>query len=165
MAFLDKLGDIARNIGDKATDVIETTKLNNKINAEKTAITECMRQIGDYYYKKYQDGEPGDAGVAELFVAIESHNKTIAETREEIAKIENESKAKEQAAAAPAVVVAEGIACQSCGKSNAAGTKFCSGCGTALSVSAEPSMRACPKCGAQSSSDKSFCGACGYKFE
>ena len=40
MAFLDKLGDIARNIGDKTTDAIETTKLNSKINGERAAIAE-----------------------------------------------------------------------------------------------------------------------------
>jgi hypothetical protein len=32
MAFLDKLGEMAHNIGDKTTDAIETTKLNSKIN-------------------------------------------------------------------------------------------------------------------------------------
>jgi len=53
MAFLDKIGNVAKNIGDKASETIETTKMNSKINSEKTAIAECLRQIGEIYYQKY----------------------------------------------------------------------------------------------------------------
>ena len=66
MAFLDKLGDIARGIGDKTGDAIETAKLNGKIKTEQTAIAECMRQIGEIIYGKHKAGEPVDSGVAEL---------------------------------------------------------------------------------------------------
>ncbi len=48
MAFFEKLGDIARGIGDKTGDAIETAKLNNKIKAEQVSIAECMRKIGEY---------------------------------------------------------------------------------------------------------------------
>jgi len=41
MAFFDKLNQVAKNIGDKTNDAIETTKLSSKINAEKSAAAEC----------------------------------------------------------------------------------------------------------------------------
>ena len=33
MAFFDKLNQVAKNIGDRTTDAIETTKLNSKMQA------------------------------------------------------------------------------------------------------------------------------------
>jgi membrane protease subunit (stomatin/prohibitin family) len=173
MAFFDKLGDIARNIGDKATDAIETTKLNNKISAEKTAIAEFMRQIGEYYYGKHQAGESDDPGAAELYAAIDGHNRTIADTQAEIARIQAENEAQSaqaQTAAVPTAAPApasDSIACPSCGKINAPGTKFCCECGGKLEIPAPavPETRPCPGCGAQIPADNKFCGECGYKFE
>lgn len=173
MAFFDKLGDIARNIGDKATDAIETNKLNSKINAEKTAIAECMRQIGEYYYGKHQTGDPDDPAVAEIYAAIDGHNKAIADTQAEIIRIQEEnSQQTEQAgvaetviAVAPDYTAAGDIACPSCGKLNSAGTKFCCECGSKLEVPPpQPQERFCPECGTPVSSDNKFCGTCGHRF-
>ncbi|MDR3238922.1 MAG: zinc ribbon domain-containing protein [Clostridiales bacterium] len=173
MAFLDKLGDFARNIGDKANDVIEVTKLNSKISSEKNAITECMWRIGEYYYKKHQAGEADDSGAAELYAVIDGHNKTIADIQAEIARIQAESAAQAQAAqsnqatfAIPlAAPVAKGITCPSCGKVNMPGTKFCFECGCKLEIPAAPTERPCPDCGAQVPATNKFCVKCGYKFE
>jgi hypothetical protein len=171
MAFLDKLGDIARNIGDKATDAIETTKLNSKISAEKTAIAECMRQIGEYYYGKHETGEPDDPGTAEFFAAIDGHNKAIADTQAEIERIQAENAAQVQSVAAsdaqtPALVADE-IICTACGKGNTPDTKFCCECGGKLETPAPtaPETRDCPDCGAQIPTASKFCGECGHKFE
>ena len=46
MAFFDKLNQMAKNIGDKTSDAIETSKLNSKINAETTAAGEDLKKIG-----------------------------------------------------------------------------------------------------------------------
>ena len=40
MDFLDKIGNIAKNIGDRTNDAIEITKLNAKIASEKNAVGE-----------------------------------------------------------------------------------------------------------------------------
>jgi class 3 adenylate cyclase/tetratricopeptide (TPR) repeat protein len=45
-------------------------------------------------------------------------------------------------------------ACAQCGFENAAGRKFCGGCGSALALS-------CPSCGAANEPDVRFCGECG----
>jgi DNA-directed RNA polymerase subunit RPC12/RpoP len=170
MAFLDKLGDMARSLGDKATDAIETTELNNKIGAEKTAMAECMRQVGEYYYGKYLAGESDDPGAAELFAAIDGHNKAIADAQAEIARIQAENETLVAQAAAPvtteaAASAAGEIVCPICGKPNSAGTKFCAECGGKFEASAAPESRACPGCGAQVPFTSKFCNECGHKFE
>ena len=46
------------------------------------------------------------------------------------------------------------MTCPNCGASNPAGKKFCSQCGTKLSL-------ACPNCGAPLEGNERFCGECG----
>jgi class 3 adenylate cyclase len=46
------------------------------------------------------------------------------------------------------------ISCRQCGFENAAGRKFCGGCGS-------PLARTCPSCGAANEPDVRFCGECG----
>ena len=46
MAFFDKLNSFAKNIGDKTSDAIETTKLNSKITAEKAAADQELIKVG-----------------------------------------------------------------------------------------------------------------------
>ena len=46
MSFLDKLGGIAKNIGDKAGEMLAVNKLNSKIHAEQQAAAEELRKIG-----------------------------------------------------------------------------------------------------------------------
>ena len=53
MAFFDKLNQVAKNIGDKTNDAIETTRLNSKINAERSAAGEELKKIGEFYYARF----------------------------------------------------------------------------------------------------------------
>lgn len=162
MALFDKLSGIAKNIGDKATDAIEMTKLNSKIGAEKTAINECLRQIGDYYFKKHQAGEPDDPGVADMLAAIDDHNRVIADTQDEIARMQAANASQSQGA--QNIRAAGEITCTSCGTSNPQGTKFCSQCGAVLEAPEELPGFICPECGAQVAAGSKFCVECGHKF-
>ena len=175
MALLSKLSGFAKNIGDKASEAIETTKLNSKISTEKNAVAECMRQIGEYYYEKYLTGEC-DPDIAELCAAIDGHNKAIADTQAEIARIQAETAAQTQARTASAAPQAQaspalaqapaaqaGFPCPSCGAINPPDTKFCAECGAKMEKS-EP-RRICPECGAVVTGDGKFCGDCGAKVE
>ena len=63
MDFLDKIGNIAKNIGDRTNDAIEITKLNAKISSEKNAAAEELNKIGDFYYKKFAGEEPIDTEI------------------------------------------------------------------------------------------------------
>ena len=44
MALFDKLNQVAKNLGDKTTDAIETTKLNTKIHTERNAAAEEFKK-------------------------------------------------------------------------------------------------------------------------
>ncbi len=52
---------------------------------------------------------------------------------------------------------AGGVACPSCGVSNAAGAKFCASCGTAMAPPGVP----CPSCQAENPAGAKFCASCG----
>ena len=56
MSFLDKLGGIAKNIGDKTGEILAVNKLNSKIHAEQQAAAEELRKIGEYYYSLFLSG-------------------------------------------------------------------------------------------------------------
>ena len=181
MALLNKLSGFAKNIGDKASEAIETTKLNSKISSEKNAAAECLRQIGEYYYEKYQAGVC-DPDIAELCAAIDGHNKAIADTQAEIARIQAETAAQTQArtaqaqastaaaqaqaspAPAQAPAAQAGFPCPSCGAINPPDTKFCAECGAKVER-LEPQKRICPECGVVVTGDGKFCGDCGAKVE
>ena len=164
MAFFDKLSDMAKTIGDKAGEAIESTKLNSKINSEQTAINALYQRIGAHYYEKHQAGEDVTEEAAAWCVEINEHNAAIAEAKAEIERI----KAENAAASVPAPTVpaapvtapeADGVACPDCGKQNSVGTKFCQECGGKLETA-----RICV-CGATVAPGVKFCGECGAKFE
>ena len=56
MAFFDKLGGLAKTIGDKTADAIEINKLSSRINSEKAAGGEEMKKIGVFYYGSFAVG-------------------------------------------------------------------------------------------------------------
>ena len=93
MAFLDKLNDIAKNIGDKTGDAIETTKLTAKINSEKAAIDNDFRRIGEFYYNAFISGMQVDPELAEVFESARAHFEAIAAAQDEIQKIKTENTA------------------------------------------------------------------------
>jgi len=160
--FFDKVGGLAKNLGNKASDSIETTKLNSKIKAEKTAIAQLQQKIGEYYCQLHQAGQPGDPGAAEWLAAVDGHIAAIAELQAEIARIQAESPAPQAAAAAP-VPDSQDVPCRACGHENPAGTKFCGGCGAKLEAEAS-APRVCA-CGAQLAPGVKFCGECGARYE
>ncbi|HPE16381.1 MAG TPA: zinc ribbon domain-containing protein [Oscillospiraceae bacterium] len=128
MAFLDKLNDIAKNIGDKTSDAIETTKLMAKISSEKSAISDLTKKIGEYYCARRAAGETLEAEAEALYAQIVEHEHVIAQTRAEMDRVKAEG-----AAAAPAAAAA-GKTCPSCGAALAAGARFCGECGTKIDV-------------------------------
>jgi len=99
MPILEKLSDFAKNVGDKTSDVIETTKLNSKISSEQNAINAVMKKIGEFYYNKYLEAKTADEGIKELCAEIDGHNAAIDGAKAEIERIKTKSKA---AASAPA---------------------------------------------------------------
>ena len=164
MAFFDKLNDLAKNIGDKTNDAIETTKLNSKISTERSAAGEDLKKIGEFYYAKYAETGEAAPEILEFCHSAKAHYDAMAEARVEIDRIKAENEAEKAAPAVP-VHTASGIACAACGKVNSPGTKFCCECGGKLEAPAAPQTKTCPECGAAVAGGLRFCGECGARLE
>ena len=156
MSFLDKLGGIAKNIGDKTGDMLAVNKLNSKIHAEQQAAAEELRKIGEYYYNLFLSGGQTVPEIAEFCQSAKAHYDEAAQAQAEIGQIRAEAEAAKAAAHAPATP--GGTVCPSCGTSNTAGTKFCGQCGAQLETGA-PMI--CPQCGASAAPGVKFCPECG----
>lgn len=94
MDFLDKIGNIAKNIGDRTNDAIEITKLNAKISSEKNAAAEELNKIGDFYYKKFAGEEPIDTEIQDFCAAAAAHYEAIEQAKAEIERIKRENNPK-----------------------------------------------------------------------
>ena len=116
MAILDDIKDTltkttksAVNKGKKFTDV---TKLKSQKNSAKKELNEIYLELGKAYYEKFKDA-PAEED-AEKFEKIIAAEEKIADLEAQIRAI-------------------KGITiCPSCGEENAAGKKFCGGCGSPL---------------------------------
>lgn len=162
MAFFDKLNQVAKNIGDKTNDAIETTKLNSKINAEKSAATEDLKRIGEHYYNLFAASGEAVPEILGFCQSAKAHYDAAAQAQAEIERIKAEN---EVAKVAPASTAPVGAVCLSCGTANGAGMKFCQNCGTKLEAPAEPQERKCPGCGATVAPGVKFCSDCGQRME
>ena len=89
MAFKDKLGAIAKTAADKTGDVVETTKLNIKVNEEKGKIKDLMAEVGQYYYEKFRMGEELPVEVVDLFCKVKDAEAAIEEMQEQIRTVKN----------------------------------------------------------------------------
>lgn len=158
MAFFDKLSEMAKNVGDKTGDMIEVSKLNSEISDAEKRIVEKKKEIGEYCWGQYIANIQLDPEVAKLCAAIKEDEALIAKTHAEIQSI------KADKAAAPVVVEAGLLRCQSCGASNPEGTSFCQSCGTKLEAPAPVApveVTTCPACGCQNPVGTQFCQGCG----
>lgn len=127
MAFFDKLNQVAKNIGDKTGDAIETGKQNVKIHSERSAAAEELKKIGEFYYGVYASGGAVAPEVLPFCESAKAHYDTIALAEAEIERI----KAGDAPAAQNEQVPATRY-CPSCGTPNTVGTRFCSNCGQKL---------------------------------
>ena len=164
MAFFDKLGNMAKNLGDKTSAAIETVKLNTRINVEKEAIKDDLKKIGEYFYLKRQAGDPD---IDELYAVIDKRNQIIADTQAEIERIKADSAAASQQpqtkAANPQTSGSESVICPECGKQNPSDTRFCGECGSRMESPA-PEVSVCPSCNAATAPGVKFCEKCGHGF-
>jgi len=170
MAFFDRLNDFAKNIGDKTNDAIETSKLNSKINTEKTAIAENMKKIGEFYYSIYAQGGEVAPEVEGFCQSIVTHNENIAKAQAEIQGIKDENEA---AAAARAAAMQQAKLEAEQAKAVATARKAQQEAAVqmpqtevAASVQAVPAGEmVCPGCGTEYEEGKKFCTNCGSKLE
>lgn len=165
MAFLDKLNQVAKNIGDKTNDAIETTRLNSKIKAEQEAAAGDLQKVGEHYYHLFAAGGEAAPEVLEFCQSAKAHYDAAAEAQAEVERIKTESEVP--AAPSAAAPTPSGMTCPSCGVGNAPGTKFCQSCGTKLETlpPVTPEQKTCPSCGTAAEPGVKFCPECGTRLE
>ncbi|SHJ69491.1 zinc ribbon domain-containing protein [Parasporobacterium paucivorans] len=134
MDLFEKLGEMAKSVGDKANETIELGKLNAKINDEKLKMNVNFQKIGKYYYDRYKAGERMDGNVQSYCEDLDAASKKIDELKKELDNIKNKTDAAKAARAAEDIPesASESIVCENCGHLNKPGTNFCGNCGTKL---------------------------------
>ena len=151
MAFLGKLGEIAKNVGEMTNDALENSRKGSQISVENRKIREAKEQIGDYYWEKYKNGEAFGEPVDGLCAQIQASAEVISVLQAEM-----------EAAQRPDEQEASGVRCCSCGHLNSSEVKFCAECGKKLEV---PADKFCINCGAKNFTGTKFCAECGMRME
>ena len=179
MAFLDKLTDIAKNAKSGAEDLVETTKLNGRINDEQKKITRIKQQLGQVIWELYATGsEALPPNGLDLCRQIDASNEQIASLNLQINLIKSQANASKSAPTPTPAATGEPSphgCCFRCGAPLDEGARFCSACGTAIPqqptedpiVDVEepiPASRLCPNCGQEVSPQDHFCNVCGAKL-
>ena len=141
MAFLDKLGELARTAADKANDGLEINRINSDIVIQKGNINEYQRELGMYYWAKFVMGDQLDeeaTAICDKIVKAQDRIKERAEQKrleaEAAAQEAAERAAQKAAEAAGDVEITDadgevGRFCGGCGAPLAEGQKFCGACG------------------------------------
>jgi hypothetical protein len=96
MTFLKDLGkkisDVAQDATEKASEMVEITKLKSSISRENDAINEAKKQIGMKIYAMYKAGETVPEVIAEDLKNIDTRHETIAGIEAKIAEIKTAEK-------------------------------------------------------------------------
>lgn len=126
--FFDKIGELAKTASDKTNELLEQNKLNSKISAEETRISNYMEMIGEFHFQEYESGKTPESAVAQWYTAIKASQEKIKEAELELAamKSKEESLQPEEGANTPALF------CSKCGTKNKPDAKFCVSCGGQL---------------------------------
>lgn len=118
MPFFEDLGnaisDVAKTVSNKTNEVVEVTKLNNKVSDKTNEMNRCYHDLGKMIYNKYKSGTLFDGDYVSLCEKITECEKNIDELKSQI----NEAKGCK--------------VCPACGFSCDAGAKFCTKCGASL---------------------------------
>ena len=87
MAFIDELKKGAKNIADKASDTVETTKIQLKISEENKKIEGFKKELGDIVVAKFLAGELTNEEAKPICEQIKACMDTIAEYESKVAEI------------------------------------------------------------------------------
>ena len=153
MALFDKLGELARNVGDKTSDLLEINRLSGKVRGEENAVAELKKELGQYFYEKYLNGEKLDEAAEEHCRNIQAGEETVADLYAQIQKIKEENAKAEPEEAA---------VCANCGAQLKPDANYCQACGAKVGAAAK---LFCPQCGAEIDEESRFCSSCGVKIK
>jgi len=121
MDFMEKVNDIAKMVGDKASELVELGKLNLKLSSESERVADLQKKIGEICFGKYRSGDELDPEIENLCAEIEKHKRNMAEVQRSISKMK-------QTDDGTVNMAAMGY-CPYCGAELVKGAAFCPQCG------------------------------------
>lgn len=134
MAFFNKLNNVARNAAksaaELANDAIGNGKIAVKIKREEMQIEQQYEKIGEYFYKKRNEGVVMPAELEECCVAIDIALATIKELEEIRNDLKDGPEIHVEADIPYATEDCEVLRCTQCGRQLFYGNLFCPDCGT-----------------------------------
>ena len=136
MAFLDKMGKIAKTVGEKTGDAVEIGRINLKINQVEGKIKDAKQELGSLMYLLYRNGRTLPEDAALICQQIRALEETIAQLEADKAAVTADREEPDWELAEPVAVEPETPAgtageqvCPECGSHEEAGAKFCGNCG------------------------------------
>lgn len=110
--------DIAKGMSDAASFTVKKTgeftnlaKMKYALHSEESKLSECFEEIGKLYYAYQREGTDYVSEIAALIAEADLIKATVAEMKEEIAKLQNNA------------------ICSGCGTKIDVGMAFCPVCG------------------------------------
>lgn len=132
--FFDKFNAVAKDLGEKAGDALETGKINVKLMSEKDALGKTFQELGKVYYEYYRSGGEVLPEADQLCKKADEHNRTILSMQNQAEAIKNGQPVQaEDNEEKPSQTDPEnGKFCPNCGAAVEEGVKFCPNCGNQL---------------------------------
>ncbi len=138
MAFFDKLNSVAKSAAksaaDLASDAIGSGKIAMKIKKEEMLIEQQYEKIGEYFYKKWNEGMTMPPELEEYFVAIDVALASIKELQEILSDMRDSSGVRFEDEVPYTQEDSVLVTCPECGCVVTPGTLFCVNCGSKLSA-------------------------------
>ena len=110
-AVAGKAGEVAKNIGKKAGDLVEEGRICNKIRIAENAVEGEMYKLGQLLYNANGCISDNDE-VNAIIAGIDERKKEVISYKNELAAVRGQ------------------IYCENCGRYNPADSSFCNNCGT-----------------------------------
>ena len=164
MDFFDRIGEVAKNLTEKAGDGLEINRINGEIAIEKGNIQCYQRELGEYYWAKFAIGEKLDDEammicdrvivsqdrIRQLELEIEGIKKERDMILEERAKakrfqLDEEETGQDQPKDETLQEKTEPVSMGDMEKKMEEGPKFCANCGGGI----KEGQRFCIFCGAE----------------
>ena len=159
MAFLDKLGELARTAADKANDGLEINRINSDIVIQKGNINEYQRELGMYYWARFVMGDQLDEEATAICDKIVKAQDRIKELEAEIEQVKADREAEKAERAEQKRLEAEAAAQEAAER---AAQKAAEAAGDVQITDADGEVgRFCCGCGAPLAEGQKFCGSCG----
>lgn len=166
MALLDKIGEVAKNMTEKAGDTLELNRLNGEIAIEKGNIQCFHRELGEHYWAKFVMGELLDEDammICDKVVASQDRIRRLDEQMDKIPVVREQILAER--AEAKRVALEEENRLAELARKAQEGRGEATGVVEVLDAGDAQGLLFCGNCGGALKTGQRFCAFCGKTME